>query len=61
MTIEQIEQAYAQLCSQIGNIEVRIEGLKHDKVAIFKQIQALDTLATAKAKEAKEEKDVKQD
>ena len=54
MTLEQIQEAYSQLCTRLGDIEVKLDGLQQIKRETFREIQALDLLAS-KAKERENE------
>lgn len=53
MTFEEISEQYRAFCTLLGDIEVRIEGLKNKRAELFKKIAILDDMAANLHKQVK--------
>ena len=42
MNIQEINEKYRSICTVLGDIDVKIQGLKNQRKAIFKDLEALD-------------------
>lgn len=45
MSIQEINEKYRQICTVLGDIDVKIQGLKNQRKAIYKDLEALDEAA----------------
>lgn len=45
MTLEEVNEKYRNICTILGDIEVKIQGMKNHRDLLFKQLQELDEVA----------------